>query len=284
MEEYRDLHLTVAAFRDVLDEPPYRHLRAGIVVQAYLPDTHAVVDDLIAWVEQRHDDGGAPVKVRLVKGANLAMEDVDAELGGWTSAPYPTKADVDASYKRLLDRLLDAAADGGLELGVASHNLFDVAWGLDEIRRRRLTAVAELEMLEGMAPPQARATREEAGRLLLYTPVVTDADFAASIAYLARRLDENAGPENFLRALFTITPGSPEWDDQRDRFELAVAQRHDVSTTPRRDQDRRHGAAHVRPRRAVRQRARHRLHPGAPTATGSPVTSTLTARRRAHRS
>ena len=37
------------------------------------------------------------------------------------------------------------------------------------------------------------ATRAEAGRLLLYTPVVADADFAASIAYLARRLDENAG-------------------------------------------------------------------------------------------
>jgi RHH-type proline utilization regulon transcriptional repressor/proline dehydrogenase/delta 1-pyrroline-5-carboxylate dehydrogenase len=238
MEEYRDLHLTVAAFRQVLDEPPYGQLRAGIVVQAYLPDTHGVVDDLVAWVAARHVAGGAPVKVRLVKGANLAMEDVDAELGGWTSAPYATKAEVDASYKRLLDRLLDAATAGGLELGVASHNLFDVAWALDEIRRRGLTAVAEIEMLEGMAPPQARATREEAGRLLLYTPVVTDADFAASIAYLARRLDENAGPENFLRALFTIRPGSPEWDDQRDRFELAAARRDDVSTTPRRDQDR----------------------------------------------
>jgi RHH-type transcriptional regulator, proline utilization regulon repressor / proline dehydrogenase / delta 1-pyrroline-5-carboxylate dehydrogenase len=238
MEEYRDLHLTVAAFRRVLDEPPYRQLRAGIVVQAYLPDTHAVVDDLVEWVATRHATGGAPVKVRLVKGANLAMEDVDAELGGWTAAPYPSKAAVDASYKRLLDRLLDGAAAGGLELGVASHNLFDVAWALVEIRRRRLTDVAEIEMLEGMAPPQARATRHEAGRLLLYTPVVTDADFAASIAYLARRLDENAGPENFLRALFTIRPGSPEWKDQRARFARAVAERRDVSTTPRRSQDR----------------------------------------------
>ncbi len=86
-------------------------------------------------------------------------------------------------------------------------------------------------MLEGMAPPQARATREEAGRLLLYTPVVTDADFAASIAYLARRLDENAGPENFLRALFTITPGSPEWDDQRASLR---ARRRPAATTCRR--------------------------------------------------
>ena len=219
-----------------------------------------------------------------MKGANLAMEDVDAELGGWTSAPYPTKADVDASYKRLLDRLLDAAAGGGLELGVASHNLFDVAWALDEIRRRRLTDVAEIEMLEGMAPPQARATREEAGRLLLYTPVVTDADFAASIAYLARRLDENAGPENFLRALFTITPGSPVWDDQRGRFEHAVA------AAPRRVDD---AAPRPGPRAPSTARSTPTRRsptsptptsPSAPTGTGSPATSTPIARRRARRS
>ncbi len=238
MEEYRDLHLTVAAFERVLDEAPYRRLRAGIVVQAYLPDTHEVVEGLLAWEAARRNAGGAAVKVRLVKGANLAMEQVDAELGGWVPAPYATKAEVDASYKALLDRLLDAAAAGGLEVGVASHNLFDVAWALSEIRRRGLTGFAEIEMLEGMAPPQARATRDEAGRLLLYTPVVTDDDFAASIAYLARRLDENAGPENFLRSLFTITPGSPVWNVERDRFALAVGARHTVPTARRRCQDR----------------------------------------------
>jgi RHH-type proline utilization regulon transcriptional repressor/proline dehydrogenase/delta 1-pyrroline-5-carboxylate dehydrogenase len=74
--------------------------------------------------------------------------------------------------------------------------------------------------------------------LLLYTPVVTDDDFAASIAYLARRLDENAGQENFLRSLFTISPGSPVWEVERARFEQAVAARHTVPTAPRRCQDR----------------------------------------------
>jgi RHH-type proline utilization regulon transcriptional repressor/proline dehydrogenase/delta 1-pyrroline-5-carboxylate dehydrogenase len=37
MEEYRDLHLTVAAFQQVLDEAEFKSLRAGIVLQAYLP-------------------------------------------------------------------------------------------------------------------------------------------------------------------------------------------------------------------------------------------------------
>src|SRR2546421_6344097 len=37
MEEYRDLDLTVTAFREVLDEPEFLPLSAGVVLQAYLP-------------------------------------------------------------------------------------------------------------------------------------------------------------------------------------------------------------------------------------------------------
>ncbi len=57
---------------------------------------------------------GAWVKVRLVKGANLAMERVDAELHGWPAAPFPTKEETDANYKRMLDVLLDPANDGAV--------------------------------------------------------------------------------------------------------------------------------------------------------------------------
>ena len=106
------------------------------MLQAYLPDTHDVLERLVRWVTGRRRRGGAPIKVRLVKGANLAMEHVDAELGGWAPAPYGTKADVDASFKALLDRCLDAAADGGLLVGVGSHNLFDVGWALAQRRHR----------------------------------------------------------------------------------------------------------------------------------------------------
>ena len=41
MEEYRDLELTLAVFRRVLDEPAYAATTAGIVLQAYLPDSLA---------------------------------------------------------------------------------------------------------------------------------------------------------------------------------------------------------------------------------------------------
>ena len=156
MEEYRDLHLTVVAFRTVLDHDEFIALSAGIALQAYVPDSYAVLDELCEWAADRRARGGAPVRVRIVKGANLAMEQVEAELMGWPQAPFTTKAEVDAHFKRMLDRALAAAARGDVRIGVASHNLFDVAWALHRRRERGLVDAVEIEMLEGMAPAQAR--------------------------------------------------------------------------------------------------------------------------------
>ena len=238
MEEYRDLELSLRAFMTVLGRPEFDRLHAGIVLQAYIPDSHAALQRIIKWADARYLRTGTPIKVRLVKGANLAMEGVEAELHDWPPAPYPTKADVDASYKAMLETALLEPIPGAVRIGVASHNLFEVAWALtlrDELGAHdRL----EIEMLEGMAPPQARAVREDAGGLLLYSPVVEQAERDASIAYLSRRLDENSAPENFLRALFDITPGSPAWEEQAHRFHDSVAARRSISKASRRTQDR----------------------------------------------
>jgi RHH-type transcriptional regulator, proline utilization regulon repressor / proline dehydrogenase / delta 1-pyrroline-5-carboxylate dehydrogenase len=236
MEEYRDLQLTVAAFTNVLDEPEFEQLEAGLVLQAYLPDSHAVMEQLGDWATARRRRGRAGIKIRIVKGANLAMESVEAELHDWVAAPYPTKADVDASYKLLLESALRPQWAGAVRVGVASHNLFDIAWALvlrDHLPSEQRSRI-EIEMLEGMAPAQSRAVLGVAGSLMLYVPVVQRDQIDASLAYLARRLDENTAPENFLRALFTIRPGSVEFAAQADRFRCAVAARHSVSTAQRR--------------------------------------------------
>ena len=238
MEEYRDLHITVDAFRAALGDPDLAGLDAGIVLQAYLPDTVGVLDELIRWAGERFESHGGRTKIRLVKGANLAMESVDAELHGWTRAPYATKAEVDANYKRLLERLLDPAIGEGVRVGVASHNLFDIGWAWQLAQDAGLQQRVDIEMLLGMAPAQARATLDRTGSVLLYAPVVDDADFDAAIAYLVRRLDENTGPENFLRHLLTLESGSPEFAEQAERFRVAVRERHEVSATPRRTQNR----------------------------------------------
>ncbi len=236
MEEYRDLALTISAFREVLDEQEFKALSAGIVLQAYLPDSWPAQQTLTDWARRRVERGGAPVKIRLVKGANLAMEAVEAELHGWNSAPYVTKPDTDANFRRMLEYGCLTKNATAVKLGVASHNLFDVALALTLREEYGTTAQVEIEMLEGMANHQARAVRSAAGGLLLYAPAVQRHDFLSAMAYLVRRLDENTAAGNFLRDMFSMQPGSTEWEAQRSAFVAGWQRRQLVSTNSRRAQ------------------------------------------------
>ncbi|GIG25955.1 bifunctional proline dehydrogenase/L-glutamate gamma-semialdehyde dehydrogenase [Cellulomonas denverensis] len=240
MEEYRDLEMTIRVFDELLSDPELRDYRAGIVLQAYLPDTSAALEELTEIARRRTADGGAPLKVRLVKGANLAMERVEAELHDWPQAPYTGKPAVDAHYLRLVHTALDPARIGALRVGIASHNLFHVAYAHLLAEQRGVTDGVDIEMLQGMAPAQSRAVQRDTGQVLLYTPVVAKDDFDVAISYLVRRLEENAAPENFLHALFAgedATPAAPTGtglDAQLAAFRAAVAEAATVSTEPRR--------------------------------------------------
>ncbi|HEY5438983.1 MAG TPA: bifunctional proline dehydrogenase/L-glutamate gamma-semialdehyde dehydrogenase, partial [Acidimicrobiales bacterium] len=229
MEEFRDLELTVATFKNVLDEAEFEEMNAGIVLQAYLPESHAAFDDLVRWSLIRHGRTGASIKVRLVKGANLAMESAEAELHGWAAAPYRTKADVDASYARLLDAALRPEFAAAVRVGVASHNLFHLSWALDIARSRGVVEQIDIEMLEGMANAESLAIARTGQKVLLYAPVTRRDDFASAVAYLVRRLDENTSDENYLKAAFDIGSDATKFDEQRDRFLRSVHDRHQLS-------------------------------------------------------
>lgn len=238
MEEYHDLELTIAAFTRVLDEDEFLDVRAGIVLQTYLPDSFDALGRLVDWSTLRHERGGADIKIRLVKGANLAMERVDAAMHGWTPAPYATKAEVDANYKRCVDWALTGPRTRAVRYGIASHNLFDVAFAVLVAAQRDVADRIEIEMLEGMAPAQADVVKGHTGALLLYTPVVSPDDFDVAISYLFRRLEENAAPGNFLRALLDLDPDSATFAAQEQAFRTAVDDRWSTSTASRRDLDR----------------------------------------------
>lgn len=238
MEEYRDLHLTAEAFKRTLMEEEFMQLEAGIVLQAYLPDSWEEQMKLCAWARERVEQGGARIKIRLVKGANLAMEKVEASMHDWAQAPYSTKAQVDANYKRMLHYGCMPENAKYVQFGVASHNLFDLCYAMLLREREGVRDRVEFEMLEGMANHQARVIREAADGLLLYAPVVLKEDFHSAIAYLVRRLDENTSEENFLHDLFGMAPGSRAWDVQKKRFLKACQEKDSVKYGPNRTQNR----------------------------------------------
>lgn len=238
MEEFKDLDLTIAVFLKLLEREEFRRLEAGIVLQAYLPDALAAMIRLQEWAAARVALGGAPIKVRVVKGANLPMERVDAESHDWPLATWHSKRATDASYKAVLDYALRPEHVAHVRIGVAGHNLFDIALAWLLADRRAVTDGIEFEMLLGMASAQATVVRRTVGSLLLYTPVVHPAEFDVAIAYLIRRLEEGASAENFMSAVFDLDADPALFARERERFLASIASMPEGVPASHRVQDR----------------------------------------------
>ncbi|MBE7190542.1 proline dehydrogenase family protein, partial [Jatrophihabitans endophyticus] len=183
-------------------------------------------------------DGGAPIKVRIVKGANLPMERVEAAVHDWPLATWGSKQDTDTNYKRLLAYALRPERTANVRIGVAGHNLFDVAFAWALAQARGATEGIDFEMLLGMAQGQAEAVRRDVGGLLLYTPVVHPGEFDVAIAYLVRRLEEGASQDNFMSAVFELHDDSALFERERARFAASLAAVDDAVPAPNRVQDR----------------------------------------------
>ena len=238
MEEYRDLGLTMLVFKKLLSKPTLKNLEAGIVLQAYLPDSFEALKELTEFAHVRTLEGGAGIKVRIVKGANLAMELVDAQWHGWKLATYGTKADSDANYKRLIEYSLNPERVNSLRIGIAGHNLFDLAYGHVLSVKRGVQHKVEFEMLQGMAQHLSAQVKKSVGSLLLYTPVVRPSEFQVAVAYLTRRLEENGSPENFMSGVFDITTDVDVYNRERDRFTLSLSKIDNLNSGPNRKQNR----------------------------------------------
>jgi proline dehydrogenase len=152
----------------------YRRLRedgidnVGTVLQAYLYRTPEDLESLLPL---------AP-NLRLVKGAYLESERV----------AHPRKADVDAAYQRLLERMLEA----GGHTAVATHDerLIDHAIGFAEasgIAKDRF----EFQMLYGVRPQLQLDLVRRGFKVLVATPYGPE-----WYPYLMRRLGER--PANLL--------------------------------------------------------------------------------------
>ena len=159
MEEYQDLELTIAVFTRLLSEPELqgprgRNRHSGL--PARCARRGAAAERILRRTCGQRRRG---IKIRLVKGANLALETVHAEIAGWPVTTCDSKQSTDANYKRVLHWLLTPERMKGLRIGVAGHNLFDIAFAHHLSVDRSVTDRVEFEMLQGMASVQGRRDR-----------------------------------------------------------------------------------------------------------------------------
>jgi len=199
MEHYEVKDLTLELFRSTVTRvaaaPSTSAPGAGIVIQAYLRDSAADLDELIRWSAQT----GRTVTVRLVKGAYWDAETVTARAHGWPVPVYEHKGDTDANYERCTRRLLvrSSSRAPSVHPAFASHNVRSIAHAIavaDDLGLPR--AQLRFQMLHGMEGGLAGAVRALGPQVDVYAPI---GDLVPGMSYLVRRLLENSSNESFVR-------------------------------------------------------------------------------------
>ncbi len=214
MEEFRDLELTVAAFMESVAK---FDIKAGIVLQAYIPDSYEYLKKLFTFSKERVLKGMKPIKIRFVKGANMESEETIASQKGWELPTFSKKIDTDSNYNKMLDFILENDNYKYINIGIASHNIFEIAYAYTRIAEAGAFSSFTFEMLEGMSL-QCSYELSKMHDLILYAPVCDEAHFNNAIAYLVRRLDENTSIDNFMRYFFNLKVGDKNWNTQKELF------------------------------------------------------------------
>lgn len=192
LEQWHLHEITYRLFERICIDPEFSawpHL--GIVVQTYLKSADDDIDRLIALAQKR----GAPVTVRLVKGATWDYEVIHSGLHGYPCPVFTKKSHTDAAYENITRRLIENRATLGI--AIATHNLRSISAALIHAGNAGLPPDAcEFQMLYGMAEPERLLLRDLGHRVRIYAPA---GDLITGIAYLVRRLLENTANSSFVR-------------------------------------------------------------------------------------
>ncbi len=192
MEQAETKTLLVEIFTRLFAEPSYKvYPYAGLALQAYHRETARDIEELLAWVRRR----GAPITIRLVKGAYWDSDTIRYRQRDWAVPLFEHKMETDASYEALTQRMLSQTSL--IRPAFGTHNLRTLAY-IEAVAESLGLAPEtwEYQMIFGMAEPFQHAVMQQGRRLRLYTPV---GDLLPGMAYLVRRLLENTSNESFLR-------------------------------------------------------------------------------------
>jgi len=166
----------------------------GIVIQTYSRNAEARVEEMLSFAKNR----GAPIAIRLVKGAYWDFERVVSAQNHWDFPLWRMKHESDSCYERLSRVLLNNHTLCLPAFG--SHNIRSLSHACCYAESIGLTPRDfEIQVLFGMAEPIAQAFASRGYLTRMYVPL---GDLLPGMGYLVRRLLENTSNESFLRHTF----------------------------------------------------------------------------------
>lgn len=192
VESFQTHEIVCELFNEIASSDEFRSFpHLGIVVQAYLRESEAHVRRLIQLCKER----GAPITVRLVKGAYWDYEVVKAEQLGHKCPVFSFKAETDRNYESLSKLLLNHAEI--LTPAFGSHNIRSLAHAIAYAKNQGIDKnLYEIQMLYGMAEAERSVLLARGHRVRIYVPL---GEMLPGMSYLVRRLLENTSQMGFLK-------------------------------------------------------------------------------------
>ncbi len=192
MENYEYHEIVTDLFHDIAADDEFKswpHL--GIVVQAYLKESHRHLEDLIALAKARK----SPITVRLVKGAYWDYEVVSSQKLSQDPPVFLSKEETDQNYEHLSCVMIDNIHH--IYPAFGSHNIRSLAHAIAYAKSKNLDPSRyEIQMLNGMAETERRVFLDRGHKVRIYVPL---GEMLPGMSYLVRRLLENTSQMSFLK-------------------------------------------------------------------------------------
>lgn len=187
---YRDMVFKI--YRKILleTEELSDYQQTGIVIQAYLRDSHLHFQDVLELAQAR----SLNMPIRLVKGAYWDAETIEAKVHNFCAPQFLNKEETDIRFRQLIFKTLESGKD--LTLAVASHNIHDHCWAesLKSILFKE-SPVIEHQCLHMTYEALSSGLSQMQWPTRNYVPV---GNLLVGMAYLVRRIMENSSQVGIL--------------------------------------------------------------------------------------
>ena len=164
--------------------------QTGIVVQAYLRDGMAHLNDIVELAKER----GMTMAIRLVKGAYWDAETIEAEAHGHDAPEFLNKEETDIHFRQMIYEIFKA--NPHIQLCLASHNFSDHAFAeaLRETQFKEIPVI-EHQCLHMTYEALSTAMAKMNWPVRNYVPI---GSLIVGMAYLVRRIMENSSQVGVL--------------------------------------------------------------------------------------
>ncbi len=220
----------IEGFKLAMAGSAFYHANVMLELPGYLRQSPEMLQKLTAWAQARAAKGARPLSIMFNKGSHLEEERACTYVYGAANAAAASKGEADTRYKNLVHQAMSAKPKV-LRPAIATHNLFDLAYGLLDWARSGRDGLPDIVLRAGLGNHIGRMLSRAGANVTLVTGLVSETDEAEFELYLLRLINEAAAPDGLHASGSTASSQSMAWSRMRQQFLASLSGREEGSTS-----------------------------------------------------